>query len=78
MPSQYQPGDGLRAVTERARVHLPSCVAQRGECGCRLELVEQSRRYLLRRNGVDIEVSERDYGDSIAEYRRQRDRGLVP
>ena len=78
MPSRYEPGDHLRAVRESTRVHLPSCVAQRGECGCSMELIDQPWRYLIRRNDVDTEVSERDYGDSLAEYVRQRDRGLVP
>lgn len=45
--------------------------------GALVELPEHTRWY-IRRNGVEIDISQRDYADSIAEYRRQRDRGLVP
>jgi hypothetical protein len=71
----YAPGDSLREVRERARVHRPICIVQRGECGCSLELVPLSSRYFIRRAGVDREVGQAEYVATQQEYRRYRDAG---
>jgi hypothetical protein len=59
----YTPGDHLRAVRERVRVHRPVCVMQRGECGCSLRLVAQPWRYYHN----DQEVTEAEYGQLRAQ-----------
>lgn len=69
----YTAGDKLRAVTESVRRHKPRCVAQKGECGCSLELFPQPTRYFINNN----EVGKSIYEEVQADYKRQRDLGLV-
>ena len=74
MASQYQPGDSLREVRERARVHRQDCPTKSGDCGDPYDLVPLPPRYIIKRGGVDLpDVSAADYADSILHYRRTRD-----
>lgn len=70
----YVSGDRHRAVTERARVHRPTCITRQGECGCSLELIPQPTRYFIN----DGEVTRGEYEAAQAEYHRLRALGRAP
>lgn len=60
-----------RKVTERARVHRPMCVLQRGECGCPLDLIPQPPRFFIGEGVTEEEVDEARYNRELAAYRRR-------